>query len=108
MLGKPLIVTKNVGARYIVGKSNGFVTESGDPESLARAMEKCILEKENLAPMGFESRRQYESMASMEKYTGDMRELFALAGKKDTLSARAERIRNVLVFRGKWKLEQGK
>ena len=108
MLGKPLIVTKNVGACYIVGKRSGFVTESGDPESLARAMERCIRERENLAPMGFESRRRSESMASMEKYTGDMKKLFALAGKKDTLSARAARVRNVLVFRGKWKLEQGK
>ena len=108
MLGKPLIVTKNVGARYIVGKRNGYITESGDPASLSRAMADCIERRENLAPMGFESRRRYESMASMEKYTEDMKKLFALAAQRDTPAARAERARNVLVFRGKWKLAKGK
>ena len=108
MLGKPLIVTENVGAKYIVGERNGYVTAAGDPESLKQAMERCIREPERLAPMGFESRRRYETMASMEKYTRDMKTLFSLAGTGDTLAFRAERARNILVFRGKWKLEGGK
>ena len=108
MLGKPLIVTKNVGARYIVGKRNGYVTAPGDPESLARAMARCIRLGEDLAPLGFESRRRYETMASMEKYTKDMKELFALAGTKNTPAFQWRRLRNILVFRGKWKLEQGR
>ena len=63
---------------------------------------------EDLAPLGFESRRRYETMASMEKYTKDMKELFALAGTKNTPAFQWRRLRNILVFRGKWKLEKGR
>ena len=108
MLGKPLIVTKNIGTKYIVGAENGFVTVPGDPASLMRAMARCIEEPERLAPMGFASRRRYETMASMGKYTGDMKELFSLSETKGTPAFRARQIRNVLVFRGKWKLEKGR
>ena len=105
MLGKPLIVTENVGTKYIVGKRNGYVAAPGDPESLSRAMARCIRLGESLAPLGFESRRRYETMASMEKYTKDMKTLFALAGTGDTPAFQWRRLRNILVFRGKWKLE---
>lgn len=76
MLSKPLIVTKNVGAKYIVEEGkNGFVVETGSAEDLARAIRYFIDHNSKLVKMGYYSRVSYEERANMDRYTEDIKAL---------------------------------
>lgn len=79
MLSKPLIVTENVGAKYIVENGNGVIVKTGDVESLKDAMEYMINNRSNFQAMGKQSRANYEKSASIEKHTNDIREAFSNA-----------------------------
>lgn len=68
MLSKPLIVTENVGAKYMVSKENGFIVETKNVSALAKAMEYFILNSDKIDNMGEASRRAYEQYASMDIY----------------------------------------
>lgn len=91
MLSKPLIVTENVGAKYMVNDENGFIVKTADVDSLMDAMMHMIDKKEDLAKMGEASRHAYEQYASMESYTRDMEELYSLTQKKRSLSFAAQK-----------------
>ena len=67
MLSKPLIVTENVGAKYMVD-GNGFIVKTKDINSLAEAMRYFIQNSDQIDAMGEISRKAYETMASMEIY----------------------------------------
>ncbi len=84
MLSKPLIVTENVGAKYMVDDRNGYIVKTGNVESLKSAMMRLIEEKDTLEAMGVESRKKYDTMASMRIYIQSMRQLYALSETKDT------------------------
>lgn len=51
MFGKPLIVTENVGAKYMTDGS-GFVVKTGDVEELAKAIKFFVLHKDELDAAG--------------------------------------------------------
>lgn len=84
MLSKPLIVTENVGAKYMVDDRNGYIVKTGDVESLKSAMMRMIEKKDTLKAMGVESRKKYDAMASMRTYVQSMRQLYALSETKNT------------------------
>lgn len=86
MLSRPIIVTENVGAKYMVTGENGLVTKTGDVESLTKALMYMIDNKNRLAEWGTLSRQNYEKMASMDSYTADMEKLYKLSERKNTLS----------------------
>lgn len=88
MLSKPLIVTENVGAKYIVHEDNGLIVASDDTEQLADAMKFMVDHKDALAKMGTRSREYYEKQASMDLYEKDMAKLFSLAKKRNSISNR--------------------
>ena len=82
-VGKPIITTNHPGCReMVVDGENGFVVETQDVESLARAMEKYILlSEEDKRKMSLKSRglaeqkfdvknviAQYESLVHAEFY----------------------------------------
>ena len=82
-VGKPIITTNHPGCReMVVDGENGFVVETQDVESLARAMEKYILlSEEDKRKMSLKSRSlaehkfdvknviaQYESLVHAEFY----------------------------------------
>jgi len=94
MLSKPLIVTENVGAKYMVGKDNGIVVKTEDVDSLKIAMMKLIDKKDELASMGRVSREYYEKYASMDSYKKDMEKLYSLTEKKNSLAFFIEKTRN--------------
>ncbi len=98
MLSKPLIVTENVGAKYIVKDDNGIIVSSGDVNSLRAAMMEMIDKKSSLHQMGIASRKYYDKLASMEVYLHDMESLYQLSDKKNTLSNRVQRTINRLRF----------
>ena len=68
MLGKPLIVSENVGAKYLVDDSNGWVVETGSVQALSYAIESAINNREKLTQMGANSRKKYEEFVSYESY----------------------------------------
>lgn len=92
MLSKPLIVTENVGAKYIVSEQNGFIVKTGDIHSLKSAMMRLIDNQTSLADMGAMSRKMYEQYASMNSYTSDMAQMFSLTNKKHSIIFFAERM----------------
>lgn len=75
MLSKPLIVTENVGAKYVVSPGNGIVCESGSVVSLRDAMMRMIDSANEFATMGSKSRQMYEQYASMDAHRRDIVEL---------------------------------
>lgn len=77
MLSKPLIVTENVGAKYMVSNANGLVVDTGDVKSLRDAfMSMMDKEASTLEKMGIASRRAYDEQASMDAYAKDLGALF--------------------------------
>ncbi len=82
MLSKPLIVTENVGAKYMVKPENGLIVKAGDVESLRDALMYMIEHRTDLETMGHVSRINYETMASMDSYTRDMKKLYSMCGAK--------------------------
>ena len=96
MLSKPLIVTENVGAKYIVKEDNGFVVKADDAIGLSNAMRKMIDHKENLSYMGEKSRAYYEQYASMEVYTRSMEKLFSRSNEKGSIRCRLRCLRNYI------------
>lgn len=84
MLSKPLIVTENVGAKYIVDENNGEVVKTGDAESLCKALMRMIDKQNNFEHMGMVSRDNYAKYASMNSYTNDMEIMYSRTQEKNS------------------------
>lgn len=68
MQAKPLILSENVGAKYMVTEKNGWVFPTDDVNALANIFIELIYQKEQLYFMGQESRKRYTELASMDYY----------------------------------------
>ncbi len=113
MLSKPLIVTENVGAKYMVHDDNGIVVKTADVDSLKNALMKMIDSKNQLYHMGVSSRKYYETLASMESYTRDMEKLFLMTRQKNTIQLKVKGFWNRVLNNRKrrnlvWNLEKRK
>lgn len=79
MLQKPIIVSENVGAKYMVIEGeNGHVFPTENSDSLKEAIENMIKNKEKLLNMGKISREQYEKFATSEKHLEELQKLIDL------------------------------
>lgn len=67
MYAKPLIVTENVGAKYLIDGS-GFVVKTGSPESLSRAMQFFIEHKSELETAGYNSYLSFKNHSDKNAY----------------------------------------
>lgn len=72
MQAKPLIVTENVGAKYMVSEENGWIFPTDNVEELAKIFIEVVSKYESLNHMGLVSRRKYEELASMQSYEADI------------------------------------
>lgn len=97
MLSKPIVVTRNVGAKYIVDNQNGIIVNTGEVTSLKDALMKMIDNKMTLNVMGIRSREKYEEMAGMKVYKKEMGKLFERCGEKGSLTFRIKCIRNYIM-----------
>jgi len=78
MLSKPLIVTENVGAKYMVGDENGWIVPSGEVLAMRDAFMRMIdLSPSELGTMGTASRLKYDRLASMNAHRRELGDLFA-------------------------------
>lgn len=97
MLSKPLIVTENVGAKYVVTPESGRVVASGEIAALRDAYMAMIdVDSQALSDMGETSRRAYDQAASMDAHRRDLADLFSrriAAGPGRKLPLRAVRRR---------------
>ena len=75
MMGKPVIVSDNVGAKYMIDKTNGWIYETENIGKLQIIMESIINKKYDLSLMGRCSRKKYELFATEEQYIERIAEL---------------------------------
>lgn len=68
MMGVPVIVSNNVGAKYLVDKSNGWIFKTGDAGALAKILRKILENKADIAAMGKAARQKYLQNATMKVY----------------------------------------
>lgn len=68
MLGKPLLLSENVGAKYLVDEKNGWISETGNIDKLTNVLKDIIDHKEQFVEMGDVSRKKYEETSTFEKY----------------------------------------
>lgn len=77
MMSKPLVVTDNVGANYMVSDDSGLIVRSGDVASLRDALITLIDRgKSTLREMGTASRAMYSELASMAVHKQELSDLF--------------------------------
>lgn len=104
MLSKPLIVTENVGAKYMVSEDNGYIVETGDSENLKCAMIDMIDKQSMIQHMGEVSRTAYDELAGMDAYTRSMRELYALTETKNSEEFIERRNHNREIFSKEYRM----
>lgn len=104
MLSKPLIVTENVGAKYMVSEDNGYIVETGNSENLKCAMMDMIDKQSMLQQMGNVSRTAYDELAGMDAYTRSMRELYALTETKNSEEFIERRNHNREIFSKEYRM----
>lgn len=75
MMSKALIVTENVGAKYMVNERNGLIIETGSAFAMAEAIMKMVDNKDQLPEMGKSSREMYELYANMESHRRDISDM---------------------------------
>lgn len=68
MMSKPLIVTENVGAKYMVNKNNGLIVPTDDVTALSEAFKHFIDNADKIPAMGKASRKSYNEQATIELY----------------------------------------
>ena len=75
MYARPLIVTENVGAKYLIDRS-GFVVKTGSAESLSKAMSFFIEHKNELETMGYNSYRSFKKHSDKKAYYKGLNQIF--------------------------------
>lgn len=68
MMAKPLILTKNIGAKYVLDESNGWLVQTGDINALKDAFVQAYENRDKLQAMGENSRKHYLQTSTYEIY----------------------------------------
>ena len=68
MFAKPVITTNNGGASEIVKNSFGILVSPGDKNSLAKAIEYFVENRDAAFAMGAIARKEYESKLTLERF----------------------------------------
>lgn len=89
MMGKVVIVTENVGAKYICKEGAGYVAKTGDAEDLANILKEVLKKtRKDLEKEGAIARNNYLETSTFESYSSrfnellDKIEIYALAYKQ--------------------------
>ena len=77
-MGKAIITTASPGiAEYVEDQVNGLVVPSGDPESMARAIDELWRSPDRCEEMGCHNRRQAETAYSLDRYVSTVAQLMS-------------------------------
>lgn len=84
MFGKPLIVTENVGAKYMTDGS-GFVVKTGDVEELAKAIKFFVLHKDELDAAGKICFERFRETSTKRVYYAEFTDIVSeVLGERDS------------------------
>lgn len=84
MLKKPIIISENVGAKYMLKNGeNGYIVKTDDSDDLKDAIVKIIDNKNKIEDMGNLSRLMYEQNASFELFDSEMQKITMLCEQKN-------------------------
>ena len=73
MLGKPVIITTRVGAKYLAENNAGFLFEPGNKAALRDLLEKCIdMSDSEYLSMSRQIRKNYEKTSTLSVYRRDL------------------------------------
>ena len=83
MSGKPLIVTENVGAKYMT-EGSGFVVKTGSVEELAQAIKFFVLHKDELDTAGQICYKRFVETSTKDVYYANFLEIISeVMGERD-------------------------
>ena len=85
MMGRPVIVSENVGAKYMVNENTGWIVKTGDVESLKNCIENILNNPECLPKMGLAAREMYLNTSTPEIYKEKLEKIIneKIQNKKD-------------------------
>ncbi len=83
MIGRPIIVTENVGAKFVV-EGNGWVIANEDANALRDIMEDIVEGKYDLNELGEQSRQNYLKYVSKSKFETEYIRLIQEIARKTT------------------------
>lgn len=69
MMAKPLVVTADIGAKYLVNEQTGWIVETGSPGSLEAAFRFALSARKKLAKMGNCARQMYLETSTPKIYS---------------------------------------
>lgn len=76
MFGKALIVTENVGAKYMVDDSNGRIVKTGDVKDLSKAIRELTENKDRLSGYGAVSCERFAGECGAARFYKDIKKIF--------------------------------
>ena len=82
MMGRPVIVTENVGAKYMVNDKTGWIVKARDTESLKICIENILENPQILPEMGEEARKMYLKTSTPEIYRKNLDKIISQLPKK--------------------------
>ena len=87
MLGKPVIVSSHVGAKYLTDGGAGFVFEPGNAAELRELVMKCIdMPRDEYSRMSRQIRLNYEKTSTPAIYLRNLDEAIAAAAERCRMS----------------------
>lgn len=72
MMKKPIIVSENVGAKYMIDQENGWIVSTGSVEDLRKVYQDIIDNQEQLDEKGEKSRQHYLATSTLEIYENNL------------------------------------
>ncbi|MDY3113559.1 MAG: HAD-IA family hydrolase [Helicobacter sp.] len=81
MCAKPMIISKNVGTKYIA-QNAGYIVEENSVESLKEAMLEAFYNKQKLEKMGENARENYLKTSTFEVYVSNVKKIIEAHASK--------------------------
>lgn len=97
MMARPLILSANVGAKYVLDESCGWIVETANVDALADAFAAAVGQADSLSQMGVAARSNYLATSTYEIYQSSILEMVADNIADDSLLYMLEKKRYDLV-----------
>ena len=82
MMGRPVIVTEDVGAKYLVNEKTGWIVKTGDVEDLKKCIENILKNPQVLPEMGKAAREIYLKTSTPDIYKKNLYKIISVLPKK--------------------------
>nr|QIM10661.1 hypothetical protein PlAlph_5530 [uncultured Alphaproteobacteria bacterium] len=75
MYGKPCIISENIGARYMIDDTTGWITKTGDSDDLRSVFQTIISKGYNAEEMGKAARNRYLTTSTPQIYQNNLQNI---------------------------------